>query len=197
MLLLGGLGCAHVNNPFEDSSAFIDDEMKTTSSEAYETGRAEFPQEARREWPQSDVSYQNGSVTHWPLWFEDPFEVIGNRYHSVPPEERDAPDNVFARNWVDYMDLGYSPARLLVNVGAYPVSAIVQPPGTLMESDGHLNKDTFGIYDVDSRRADSVTREPPHMSIIKRSSMPETAAPEPQNVAPAADEVTPAHTSPS
>jgi hypothetical protein len=46
-----------------------------------------------------------------------------------------------------------------------------------MESNGRLDKDTFGIYDVDSKRADSVTREPPHMSIIKSSSMPQQELP--------------------
>lgn len=162
--LLVGVGCAHVNNPYKDSSTVIEADMTTPSAEGYQ-GRAEFGRMACRNWAASDVRYENGAVTHWPLWFEDPFEDKGNGM--TDPADRDAPDREFARNWVDYFHIGYGPARMFfVNAAGWPASAIVTPPGTLMESDGRISKGLV-FYDHDAERADSVNREPPDVNIIK------------------------------
>lgn len=166
---LGFVGCAHVNNPYKDSSAVIDDEMTTPSAEGYK-GRTEFGQATRRDIAASEVRYENGAVSHWPLWFEDPFEDKGNRYVAVA--DRDAPDNEFAWNWVDYFHIPYGPGRMFfVNTAGYPISAIVTPPGTLMESDGHIDKNLLN-YDHDAKRSDSVNREPPDVNIIKKHQEP-------------------------
>lgn len=158
-------GCAHLNNPYEDSSAVIDDDMKTTSSEAYR-GKTEFGRPLRRTWEPSQVVFANGAVTHWPLYFEDPFEDKGQRVE--PVADRDAPDNAFARTWVDYLHIPYGPGRALLNVAGFPVSMVMTPPGKLMESDGRISKNILD-YDHDARTSDSVTREPPHVDHIDGS----------------------------
>jgi hypothetical protein len=161
-------GCAHVNNPFVDSGAAVEPEMNTPSAEAYGARAAqESPAvQPQRVWPESVVYAENGAVSHWPLWFEDPFEDKGYGYK--PVADRDAPDREFAWNWVDYLHMAYGPGRMVfVNTPGWPISAIVTPPGTLMESDGHISKGLLG-YDHDAKRADSATREPPDVNIIDK-----------------------------
>lgn len=169
LAMMVSAGCAHVNNPYEDSGATIDFEMKTTSSESYAKGHSEFGRAVRRQAPESEVRYENGAVTHWPLWFEDPFEDKGNRFipYGNADAERDLPDSEFAWNWVDYFHMAYGPARLVTNAVGWPVSAVVQHPGMLLESNGRIDRNLLG-YDHDATRSDSVTREPPHVSIINK-----------------------------
>jgi hypothetical protein len=159
-------GCAQVNNPWKDSSVAINQDMTTPSADAYSKDRAEFAAETRRTWSPSSVEFHNGSVTHWPLWFEDPFEDRGNTDVPMkcPDAERDLPDNVFAWNWVDYFDMAYGPARQVLNIVGWPVSAIVTPPGTLMESDGRISKGLLG-WDHDAKRA-CPDREPPDVAML-------------------------------
>ncbi len=158
-------GCAHLNNPWKDSSAVIDGDMTTASAQGY-YGKAEFAAVMVRSSPQETVYYENGAVTHWPLWFEDPFEDKGN--DATPPRDRDPIDNRFAVNWADYLHLGYGPGRLLLNTVAWPISAIVTLPGTLMESDGRLDRGLLG-YDHDAKRSNPATREPPDFNVIEKT----------------------------
>jgi hypothetical protein len=161
-------GCAHLNNPWVDSGAAIDQEMTTPSTEGYlsRAGQAGAEAQPQRDWPQSRVSCENGAVSHWPLWFEDPFEDKGNSFK--PKTDRDAPDREFAWNWVDYLHIPYSPGRMIfVNTVGLPISAVVTPPGTLMESDGHIEKGLVW-YDHDAKRSDSAIREPPDVNILKK-----------------------------
>jgi hypothetical protein len=174
-LVLVGAGCAHLNNPYKDSGALIETEMTTASTEGYQ-GRAEFGQSPRRNWAASQVRYENGAVSHWPLWFEDPFEDKGNAFR--PVADRDAPDNEFARNWVDYLHIPYGPGRMIfLNAALWPASAIVTPPGTLMESNGRIDKGILW-HDHDAKRSDSVTREPPDVNIIKKEHLHLQEAPD-------------------
>ncbi len=164
-LVLIAAGCAHLNDPYKDSGALIETEMTTASTEGYQD-RAEFGQATRRNWAVSQVHYENGAVSHWPLWFEDPFEDKGNAFR--PVADRDAPDNEFALNWVDYLHIPYGPGRMIfVNAALWPASAIVTPPGTLMESNGRIDKGIL-FHDHDAKRSDSVTREPPDVNIINK-----------------------------
>lgn len=169
------VGCAHVNDPYKDSSAAIDADMTTASAEGFR-GKAEFPANPCRNPQRETVLAENGAVSHWPLWFEDPFEDKGNDW--APPEDRDAPDNHFALTWVDYAHIFYGPGRMAVNLATLPVGLGVTPAGTLMESDGRIDK---GIvrYDHDARRSDSVTREPPDVNIINKSQYTHSADTEP------------------
>lgn len=163
-LFLGA--CAQVNDPWKDSSVAINEDMHTPSADAYTKGGPAEISETRRVWPASSVEAHNGAVTHWPLWFEDPFEDRGNTDVAMkcPDLERDLPDNVFAVNWVDYFDIAYGPARQVLNIVGWPVSAVVTPPGTLMESDGHISRGLWG-YDFDSRRAPA-DAEPPDVAAL-------------------------------
>ena len=160
--IVGVLGCAHINNPYKDSSAVIDDDLTTPSAEGHK-GKTEFGRPYRRSWAQSEAASVNGAVTHWPLWFEDSFEDKGNGFSSA--DDRDAPDNAFCVNWVDYLHILYGPGCMALNAAAWPVSAIVTPPGTLMESDGHISKGILW-YEHDATRSDSVNREPPDYNEI-------------------------------
>jgi len=151
--------CAHVNDPYKDSSTSIDPEMTTASAEGH-AGKSEFYVPLHRRGTTTAVLYENGSVTHWPLWFEDPFEDKGNDPTHPEPPYRDAADNTFTLNWVDYLHTGYGPARFLLNTVLWPVSAVVTPPGTLLESDGRISKGLAG-YDHDAKHSNPDTREPP------------------------------------
>jgi hypothetical protein len=170
-------GCAHVNNPFVDSGAMVEPEMTTRSTEGYTAGAKSEDRttiQQQRTWPASDVIRENGAVSHWPLWFEDPFEDKGNGY--TPVADRDAPDIQFAWNWVDYFHIAYGPGRMIfVNTASWPISAAVTPPGTLMESDGYISKGLLG-YDHDAKRCDSATREPPDVDIVDKQHYKEVAA---------------------
>jgi hypothetical protein len=73
---------------------------------------------------------------HGPLYFEDPFEDKGTTY-----EHR--------LGWEDWFAMPYSYARYTLNWLALPVSMIVTPPWTAMESDGRLSKQLLG-YDHDA-----------------------------------------------
>jgi hypothetical protein len=162
-------GCAHVNNPWADSGAAINSEMTTASTEGYRAGASQVgpTYQGQRQWSRSDICQENGAVSHWPLWFEDPFEDKGNAFK--PDADRDAPDCEFAMNWVDYLHIAYGPGRMFfVNTVDWPVSAVVTPPGTLMESDGRIDKGLVW-YDHDAKRADSAVREPPDVNVIRKS----------------------------
>lgn len=160
--IVGALGCAHINNTHKDSSAVIDEELTTPSAEGHK-GKAEFGRPYCRSWAQSEAASVNGAVTHWPLWFEDSFEDKGNGFLSA--DDRDAPDNAYVVTWVDYLHILYGPGRMALNIAAWPVSAVVTPPGTLMESDGRISKGILW-YEHDAARSDSVTREPPDYNQI-------------------------------
>lgn len=161
VVLLATAGCAHVNNPFKDSGALIDIEMTTASTEGYR-GKTEFAATRHRAWEPATVRFQNGAVSHWPQWFEDSLEDKGNDYD---PADRDVPDNRFAWNWVDYAYIFGGPARMTVNTMLYPISAIVTPPGTLMESNGRIDKGLIW-HEHDAKRSDPATREPPDVNRI-------------------------------
>lgn len=166
MALAAGLaaGCAHVNDPFKDSSLYIDAEMNTASAEGYRAA-PEFRTVVLRESPHNEVRYENGTVTHWPLWFEDPFEDKGNGV--TDESDRDAPDNEFAWNGADYLHILYGPGRFILNAAAWPVSVVVRHPGMLMESDGRISKGIWW-YDHDAQPSDSVNREPPDFNRITK-----------------------------
>lgn len=162
------VGCSHVNNPWVDSSTVVLDDLTTASAQGY-CGKREFGSNTwRTNWPASQAVFENGAVSHWPTWFEDPFEDKGNRDVAVADEN--AADVDFRMNWVDYMHIVYGPARFALNGALWPVSAVVTPPGRLMESDGKLSPSIIDHLDHDPVRSDSATREPPFISDVDRLS---------------------------
>ncbi len=80
---------------------------------------------------------ESGTVTHGPLYFEDPFEDKGSE------------DGQFAWTGEDYLQIFYWRGRFLLNGIAFPVSAVVTPPWTVMCSDGRLSRQALG-YDHDA-----------------------------------------------
>ena len=83
----------------------------------------------QRDWPETPGPYVSRETPHYPLWWEDPFEDKGDG------------DGRFAWTWADYVALPYSPGRYLLNTVAWPVSAVVTPPGVSMVSDGVIGRD--------------------------------------------------------
>ncbi len=119
-------------NPWRDDS-IPPSEYGTASSELVLSTNTE-PAVRVRDYPEMLAPVARYQVPHYPLWWEDPFEDQGDKNCS------------FAWTWQDYFDLAYSPARFAADTLAWPVSAIVTPPGTPMVSDGVVDN-TF-----DSRR---------------------------------------------
>ena len=69
----------------------------------------------------------DGSVPHTPLYFEDPSEESGSE------------DGHYMWTGEDYLWIASWRARFLANLVAWPVSAVVTPPGSTMVSDGQLS----------------------------------------------------------
>jgi hypothetical protein len=127
---LGLLGCAgQTLDAFSDSAAVSDEAMTTPSADAVRRSGKPALVGRRATCPsQCVVAAQDGTVTHWPLWWEDPLEDKGSD------------DGRVAWTWEDYAALFYCPARLVVNTAAFPISAMATLPGTVLCSDGRISK---------------------------------------------------------
>jgi hypothetical protein len=130
-------GCSEWINPWADDLPTAAD-VTTPSVEGV---RAADRQPALRTRPiqPSRIEPQPGVVTHWPLWWEDPFVDKGSE------------DGQFAMTQEDYFAFPYGLGRFLLNTMAFPVSAAVTPPFTIMGSDGVLSRQALG-YDHDAER---------------------------------------------
>ena len=127
-------GCQHTINPFLDDLPVVD-QVTTASVEGARTAPRK-PSAPRRDFAAVSVEPQPGTVSHWPLWWQDPFEDKGSE------------DDRFAWTVEDYFAMCYGPARFLLNTMAFPISAYVTRPGTVMCSDGKLSRQLLG-YDHD------------------------------------------------
>jgi len=141
-------GCQLMVNPFHDELA--GPQQMTTPSVEGARAAPTVPSLRQRGYAPVDIHAENGAVTHGPLYFEDPFEDKGSE------------DGQFAWTGEDYLQAAYWRGRFLVNVLLFPISAIVTPPWTMMESDGRLSRQALGM-DHDARRAvDAAAAAPPH-----------------------------------
>ena len=110
---------------------------------------AEHPPAIRhRETEPSEAPSVAGEVPHFPLWWEDPFEDKGS-----------TDNGQFAWTREDYIALAYCPGRFLLNTMAFPVSAWMTKPGTVMCSDGKLSRQRLG-YDHDAAPCPGGTMPP-------------------------------------
>src|SRR5436190_16274923 len=92
-------GCARqLNNPWSDSGAWDRGELTTASAIGYRSQADTEADQLRRNWPEQEGRFQSGSVTHWPIWWEDPFVDKGN--DCTNPQNPDAADPRFAINLV-------------------------------------------------------------------------------------------------
>lgn len=146
-LLILVAGCAHVPNQWREDGPSVSAEWDSpTAADVY--ARFEPAPPRYRDWEVASVATENGAVTHWPLYFEDPFEDKG------------AGRSEYRLGWEDYLAMPYCYSRYTLNWLLLPVSAIVTPPWTLMESDGVLSRQALG-YDHDATRAEHPVPEAP------------------------------------
>ena len=131
-------GCQHAINPFHDEPV-ADDLLTTPSAEGATAGESRMLVR-QRPWEPTPVQFEFTGTDHWPLWWEDPFVDKGDG------------NDTFAWTCADYVAMPYGPGRFILNTIAWPVSAVVTPPGTRMSSDGRLSKQALG-YDHDAQRA--------------------------------------------
>lgn len=125
-LMVPLIGCqAPGVHPWRDDSISPDAYGSATSG--FILAAQEEPAVRVRDVPPTQALRVREGVPHWPLWWEDPFEDQGDN------------DGQFAWTWQDYFNMPYAPARYLLNTVAFPVSAIVTPPGTPMVSDGRVD----------------------------------------------------------
>lgn len=130
-------GCQVLPQPFTDGLA----QRAPVTTPSVETARSAAGESAARDrgFAPSEVLYADGSVLHLPLYFEDPFEDKGSE------------DGMFAWTAEDYLQWVYWDGRFILNAVAFPVSAIVTPPWTVMASDGHLSRQLLFV-DHDAQR---------------------------------------------
>lgn len=134
---LGAAGCQYVVNPFVDGTQPAST-ITTPTAVAAAEAVPKAPTMHERDWEPQTRYYPKSGVNHWPLWWEDPFEDKGSG------------NAEFAWTGEDYIAMPYGWARWLLNTTAWPISAIVTPPFTIMSSDGYLSKQLLG-YDHDAR----------------------------------------------
>ncbi|MFQ5489188.1 MAG: hypothetical protein ACE5GE_00590 [Phycisphaerae bacterium] len=122
-------------NPFQDDLPYTS-EVTTASVEGARLAPT-LPSLQARHFEPMTLEAQSGTVAHWPLWWEDPFEDKGSD------------DGQFAFTWEDYFCYLYCPGRNLVNTMFFPLSPLLTPPWTTVCSDGKLSRQGLG-YDHDA-----------------------------------------------
>ncbi len=134
-------GCAQIPNQWvEDGPAAGESWESPTSAEIL--AKVKPAKQRNRGWKPTAPAETSGAVIHGPLYFEDPFEDKGagrtgrNKYYI---------------GWEDYFAVAYCYSRFTLNWLALPVSTVVTPPWTAMESDGELSEQALG-YDHDAAR---------------------------------------------
>jgi hypothetical protein len=175
LLLCLPLGCAYVPNQFrEDGPSARANWDSPTAADV----KARFTpaQPRQRDWPQTTAAAESGAVTHWPLYFEDPFEDKG---HGRTDDSH--PHDVYRGGWEDFLAVPYCFARFTGNWLMLPVSAIVTPPVAVMESDGRLSRQLLG-YDHDAAPTGRFIWQPPGPPSPETAQRPppETQPPQPE-----------------
>lgn len=125
-------GCRELVDPWTDAT--ISPDMVTTASvEGVRTAAAEpGDDEIRSDFAARPIAPQDGTVSHWPLWWQDHFEETGSA------------DGQFAMTWEDYFCMPYGLSRFIVNTIAIPISASFYPPVPLRSSDGIVSRGPLG-----------------------------------------------------
>ncbi len=123
---LASCGCQLVVHPFRDELAGLP-QVTTASVEVVRASPSAEVKNVRGS--EEAIRFpEDGSVAHWPTWFEDPYEENGSE------------DGKFAWTVEDYWQMLYWRGRFLVELAFWPISAVVEPPWRVMESDGILEK---------------------------------------------------------
>jgi len=115
------------------------DEVTTASVTAVRAAAREIAA-PRRPYAEVKVQTEDGTVTHAPLYFEDPYEDVESEEYCVVWSPGD-----YLHSWL------YGPGRCLVNTIFFPVSVAVDPPWARMASDGYPSR-TVAWWKHDARR---------------------------------------------
>lgn len=143
-------GCSHLENHWVEDGPATRESLETPTTREV-AAAAKAPVIREREWDQAVLAMEDAGVTHFPLYFEDPFVDKGHGREGL---------NVYYIGWEDYVAMPYSFARHTVNWMFLPVSAIVTPPWRVMESDGEISEQALGP-DHDATRASPDATEQP------------------------------------
>ena len=125
--MVAGCNTPPAVNPWRDDSLTRASYSSPSSEGILAAGRP--PSVRVRDFDEMAGPHVAGDVPHYPLWWEDPLEDKGDQ------------DRVVAWTWQDYVGMPYSFGRFLLNTMAWPVSAVVTPPGTAMLSDSVVGRD--------------------------------------------------------
>ena len=154
-------GCHNYVNPWIDET--VDAGLITTASvEGYKATDTSESALRTRGFETTLVSPQDGTVSHFPLWWEDPFEDRGSH------------DGLFAVTWEDYFGMPYGFGRFIVNTIGVPVTAVVNPPVPQMGSDGITSEQRWAIDHDASWLPSGDTSTPP--DILEIGSIPSETA---------------------
>ena len=133
-------GCQLVVNPYADEIAA---EAGATTPSAQQARAAEVTANIQqRDYALTEVRARGGSVTHGPLYFEDPFENQGSD------------DGRFAWSGEEYLYFIHGPGCFLLKGALFPFNAVVTPPWRVMVSDGRLSRRALGMEHDAARQAD-------------------------------------------
>lgn len=135
-------GCAATPNQWREDGPAATQTWSSPTVAAIES-QYEPAEQRHRQWREMTVADAGGAVTHWPLYFEDPF---------VDKSHGRTGKNKYHLGWEDFVAGPYGYARHTLNWMFWPVSGIVTPPWRLMESDGELSEQALG-YDHDAERS--------------------------------------------
>ncbi len=139
LVALLATGCASPNH-FREDGPSVDAELESATARSVFAGTADRAAQ-RRNWQTATYTPTDaGVIEHAPTYMEDPFVDKGHGREGR---------NVYYVGWEDMVALGYCYPRHTLNWLMIPVSAIVTPPWTVMESDGRLSRQLLG-YDHDA-----------------------------------------------
>jgi hypothetical protein len=135
--LVTGCSSTLIVHPFQDELVLHPVSATTASAEGVRAANLTPTMRVREHAPKEIRSF-DGSVTHGPLFFEDPFEENGSD------------DGQFAWTGEDYLQWWYWRGRFLVNAILSPWSVVDTPPWTVMVSDGEPSRRVIGhLHDAD------------------------------------------------
>ncbi len=135
-MAMGAVGCSIRSDPFTD--AFADDRRVTTPSVEEARAAEVTPVATNRPYGRHEIGAADGTVAHSPLFFEDPFEEHGSD------------DSRFAWTSEERFVFFAGPARFLINVVAFPISAAATPFWQVMQSDGVASRSVVcRLHDAD------------------------------------------------
>jgi len=133
------LGCTHIPDQWHETGPAASADWNSPTADDVLAHFASAEQR-HRDWPPAPVVVESGAVTHWPLYFEDPFVAKGDGHTGR---------NKYHEGWEDWFATLYGYSRHTLNWLFFGASVAVTPPWTVMESDGRVSRQILG-YDHDA-----------------------------------------------